>query len=138
MQVIRLNAERLPVNGWPVNQIAKKWLLRGKLEANQDTPYLLQLVLRGLEEAVPIPGPAEQYRWHLETAAGRMLSPKLDPVEITRWFTNNPDGPDDPAEQSATLEIALSKAGTWEEAAQVAMEAFYDRIAAENDHFRSG
>ncbi len=137
MQVVRLNAERLPVNGWPVNRLSKQWLLKGGQEASPDHPYILQLVLRGIETDVPLPGQGGDFRWELEIAAGRMLSPRLDPVKITRWFTNNPDGSEDPSEQSATLEQALQEAQTWEEAAQVAMEAFYDRIAAENDCYRT-
>jgi hypothetical protein len=135
--VVRLTSEKLAVNGWPVNRLAKHWLLKGRQHADPDYPYILQLALAGLEGGVELLGQGGKYRSELEIAAGRMLSPRLDSAKITRWFTDNPDGPDDPVEQSATLEIALSKAQTWEEAAQVAMEAFFDRIAAENDYYRT-
>jgi len=130
MTVVPLNSEKLPVNGWPVNRLAKRWLLEGRQHADPNYPYLLQLVLAGLEGGVELLGQGGDFREELELAAGQMLSPRLDPVKVTRWFTNNPDGPEDLSEQAATLEIALEEARTWKEAAQVAMEAFYDRIAS--------
>jgi len=138
MTVVRINSEELPVNGWPVNRLAKQWLLRGRQDADPNYPYILQLVLSGLESGVELLGQGGRFRAELELAAGRMFSPRLDPVKITRWFTSNPDGPEDLSEQTAWLEVALKEAKTWEEAAQVAMEVFYDRIASENDYYRPG
>jgi hypothetical protein len=32
---------------WPLNQLAKKWLLQGNLHADSSLPYLVQLLWEG-------------------------------------------------------------------------------------------
>lgn len=131
----RQSQPSLPPNRWPLNQLAHQWLLQGHQQVNEDSPYVLQLVLRGLQEQVPLPGPGSGFLSDLELAAGRLLNRHLDPAKLTRWFQDNPEGPAQP-EQAETLLSQLRQAKTWQEAAQAAMETFYDRLAAENDHYR--
>ena len=125
-------AEPVPVNRWPVNQVARKWLVQAKAPFGPDMPYLAQLAWWGFEANMDLPGSEEQDVPALATSVGRLLDPKLDPVRVTRWFSQNPNGPS-LAEQTETLISELQAAKTWQQAAQVAMECFRDRIEADRD-----
>jgi hypothetical protein len=121
--------ERLPVNTWPVNQVALKWLRAANDEISDWLPYLPQLICLGFERDLPVPGRGEDYRSDLELAAGELLGESVDSFQTVRWLLNNPNGPD-LAEQTHTLEVLLEQAECWAEAAQSAMEWFYDRWSA--------
>ena len=80
-------------------------------------------------------GQGQKYRADLDLAVGELLDRRLDPVRLTHWFVNNPDGGEE-SEQNHTLLLRLKEAKDWEEAAQNLMEWFYDRISAENPYYR--
>ena len=125
----------LPVNRWPVNQAALRWLQAAKEQPDPQLPYLVQLLHLGFEREQPIPGLGDQYKGSLELAAGKLLSSQLDPVKVTRLFQDNPNGPDQD-EQSQNLLGLLTSAQTWEQAAQRLMEIWYDRNAATNPYYQ--
>lgn len=125
----------LPVNRWPLNQVAFQWLSQGRLPASPDLPYLVQLLSEGFQVGLPVPGLGQKYRWELEQASAELLDRSLNPVLVMRWFTNNPNTPSQ-AEQSQTLLSLLEQAKSWEEAAQGLMEWFYDRKAAQDPYYQ--
>jgi hypothetical protein len=126
----------LPVNRWPLNREALRWLIAAKEPPEEHLPYLSQLVWMGFDRGLPVPGRGDKYRWELELAAGELLlNPKLDSVKVMRWFVSNPNGPEEEVEQSDTLLYLLEKGQCWEEAAQFVMEWFYDRKAADEPYF---
>jgi Protein of unknown function (DUF1524) len=128
--------EALPVNGWSLNLAAKRWLRQVPDSPTDPTqPYLVQLLHLGFDRQLSIPGPGEDRRWEIEQEAGQLLHRNLDPVRLTHWFVNNPDGGEE-GEQNDTLLLRLEEANDWEEAAQNLMEWFYDRISAENPYYR--
>jgi len=118
--------ERLPVNEWPVNRAARKWLLKvpdGPL--SPDKPYLFQLLWVGFDRDLPAPGVPDSLYWRLSQAAGRMLAQsQRDPVALMRWAQESPDGPSEP-EQAQDLLAQLREAKDWQEACQNLMEVFY-------------
>ncbi len=130
------SVQEIPVNQWPINKLALRWLRKGKQKESPHLPYILQLIIRGLFNGVPLLGPGESFREDLEAEISQLLRPRFDPVKVMRWLLNNPNGPDDPEEQAATLEQGLETAETWQEAAQAAIEVFHSRLAAENDYYQ--
>src|SRR5713226_7112259 len=95
--------ERLPVNSWQVNQLAKHWLRVAKAPWDDTLPYLIQLTWWGFEQdGLPVPGRGQRWKADLSLAAGQMLSHRFDPVKLTRWFMNSPNAGEMP-EQHETL-----------------------------------
>ena len=129
--------QEISVNQWPVNQLALRWLRKGKHKESPHLPYILQLIIRGLFNGVSLPGPAESFREDLKAAIGQLLHPRFDPEKAMRWLLNNSNGFDNQVEQAATLEQELESAETWQEVAQAAIEMFHSRLAAENDYYQS-
>jgi hypothetical protein len=130
-----LAGEYLPVNAWPLNQAALKWLRAAKTPLRDDLPYLVQLLDLGFTRNLAVPGRGNDLWSELEQEAGLLLGWHLDPVRLTHWFVNNPDGGDE-TEQDGALLLRLEEAQDSDEAAQQLMEWFYDRISAENNYYR--
>ena len=118
-----------------LDKAAQRWLVDGQQQCNPEIPALVQLVLRGFETNVPLPGPQGEFRMDLEIAAARLTNPRLDRAKVLRWFVQNPNGPDE-NEQALDLLNRLLQAQGWEVAAQEVMETFSARLAAENDHYQ--
>src|SRR5258708_7624872 len=127
--------EQLPVNNLPLNRAAKKWLREAKAPIDGRKSYLLGLLWWGLEQGVPLPGQGARWKDDLALAAGNLMSERHDPAPSYRWIISNPNGPAR-EEQAQTLLPLLLQAKTWQEAAQEAMQVFYDRAAATNPHFQ--
>jgi hypothetical protein len=89
----------------------------GPSSGSPGPPYLVQLLAEGFLAGLPVPGLGQRYRWNLAQASGELLDRSLNPVQVMRWFTNNPDTRSQ-AEQSQTLLSLLEEAKSWEEAAQ--------------------
>src|SRR5215469_1777017 len=132
-QLLRNNG--LPVNQWPVNQAAQRWLRQANQPPDPHSPYLVQLLNLGFQSSLFLPGQGQQYRAELSQAASELYDPSLDPVKVMRWFQSNPQGPSW-AEQSQTLLSLLEQARSWEEAAQSLMEWFYDLKAGQDPYYR--
>lgn len=136
MQSVRtVPQSETPVNRWPLNLLAKRWLDQARLPSSPDLPYLVQLLYEGFEENLSIPGQGQNYRADLEQAASQLLDRDLNPVDVMRWFLNSPRGPSQ-GEQNDTLRLQLEQAKSWEEAAQSLMEWFYDRKAAQDPYYQ--
>jgi hypothetical protein len=130
-----LAGEYLPVNAWPLNQAALRWLLAAKTPLSDHLPYRVQLLDLGFTRKLAVPGRGNDHRWELAQEAGLLLGGNLDPVRLTHWLVNNPDGGNE-TEQNDTLLLRLEEAPDWEEASQGLMDWFYDRISAENNYYR--
>jgi hypothetical protein len=126
-----------PVNLWPTNQLAKRWLLQvpNPPPLDRDIPHLVQLLNVGFERDLAVPGCPDRDWWVLEQNAGLLLGRSLDPKDVIYWFFSNPNAGDE-QEQRDTLEIALEESQTWEEAAQNVMETYYDRLRAQMSSLR--
>jgi hypothetical protein len=123
------------VNRRPLNQAAKRWLRQAGLGTDPEIPYVVQLLSEGFEANLSVPGQGQKYWADLELASGELLDRSLNPVQVMRWLTDNPNGPDQ-REQNDTLRTFLEQAKSWEEAAQSLMEWFYDRKAAQDPYYR--
>jgi hypothetical protein len=108
------------VNRQPLNQAAKAWLREAGLGIDPELPYLVQLLWEGFQANLSVPGQGSRYWADLQGAAAQLLDSRLDPVDVVRWFVNNPNGGDE-KEQSDTLETLLEESASWEEAAQYVM-----------------
>src|SRR5207244_297591 len=107
-----LGGEYLPVNAWPLNQAALKWLRAAKTPLSDELPYIVQLLDLGFTRNLAVPGRGNDRRWELEQEAGLLLDRNLDPVRLTHWFVNNPDGGNE-TEQNDALLITLEEAQDW-------------------------
>ena len=125
----------LPVNRWPVNQLARRRLLEAAVSLDPHLPYLVQLLQRGFEANLAVPGQGQRYWDDLNLAADQLSDPNLNPSLVMRWLLSNRNGGDQ-KEQNWGLSQLLEQAPNWEVAAQKLMEWFYDLKASQDPYFR--
>jgi hypothetical protein len=126
--------EDLPVNSWPLNREAKRWLQEAKISPDSGYLYLVQLLQLGFEQRLQIPGQGQNYWDDLELAANQLLDHNLQPVQVMRWLVSNRNAGDQ-GEQNDTLRAELEQAPSWEVAAQNLMQWFYDLKASQDPYY---
>lgn len=127
------SSREAPSNRWPVNRAALKWLREAKAVPEEDSSYLAQLAMWGLETGdaqVPRPmSPNQPERHNLELTMEALVGAD-DPAFASRWFLSSPDL--DEEEQTNNLLWQLNEATTAQEAAQAVVKTAYDRMVAES------
>jgi len=127
--------ENLPVNSWPLNREAKRWLQEAGVSPDPGYLYLVQLLSLGFERGLEIPGPGQDHRWELEGASNQLFNHNLKPVQVMRWFLSNQNA-GEMGEQNDTLLQELESAPDWQGAAQNLMQWFYDLKASLDPYYR--
>ena len=133
--MIAQQSRELPVNKWPLNQVAKERLLEAGQVPNPAYLYLAQLLQLGFEAGLQIPGQGQGYREELELAANQLSDHSLSPAQVMRWLLNNRESGEQ-SEQNDTLRRELESAPNWQEAAQNLMQWFYDLKASQDPYYR--
>jgi hypothetical protein len=121
-----------PVNKWPVNRAAKKWLEGVDDQVNEEMSYLVQLAWWGLEDGgvqvrEPL-SPSQPQPHDLNQLIAGMLGAKA--WDATMWLLSNPELPRE--EQMKDLEQKLLDATSPEQAAEIVVLTAYDRMVEQS------
>ena len=125
---IEAAAREAPSNRWPVNQAALKWLKEAATPPDGSISYLVQLAWWGLEKGgvkvrEPL-SPSQPWHHEVEQLIAGMLGAKAS--DVTMWFMSNPELSTE--EQMKDLDQKLLDATSPEEAAEIVVQAAYDRM----------
>ena len=123
----------VPVNHWPINQSALRWLNRAKEPANPQVPYVLQLATLGLEtDKLDLPQPLSPSQPTPEAvrqvAYGLAVEGRDPAYRAMQRLFSNPNLSQ--KEQVDNLENSLSKASNPLQAAQAVIQVIYDLMVA--------
>ena len=125
--------QQVPVNQWPVNQAALRWLKAVKEPGNPQVPYVIQLAAWGLEQdGLLIPDPLAPSQPTPEAVRqvvyGLAQTGRKPAFQAMERLVSNPNL--SPGEEMSNLKVSLSQASTPLEAAQSVVQVIYDLMVA--------
>jgi hypothetical protein len=116
-------------NRHPLNKAALARLKQAKADGPETYQlHLLALAWWGLEQGAQAAGRDAHQHSLVEGQLGRLES--WEPQNVLKWLVNSPEGPDDPAEQQASLRRLLADAPSPKAAAAHLLEWIGDRMQA--------
>lgn len=128
--------QEVPVNRWPVNQAALRWLLLAKGPTNPQVPYVIQLATWGLEQdGLQIPDPLAPSQPTADAVQqvvyGLAQSGRKPAFQAMERLVSNPNL--SPQEVMSDLKASLAQASNPLEAAQEVVQVVYDLMVATSE-----